>query len=68
MIGRMKDVLCGAVILFQSDDFRFRKVFLKIENISYLCSSPAIDGLIIVSDHTDIPMPIDDLSDEMILN
>jgi hypothetical protein len=64
----VEDVLGGTVVLLQRDDFGLRKVLLKIENISHLCASPAIDGLVIVSDHTDIPMPIDDLSDEMILN
>jgi hypothetical protein len=64
----MEDVLGGTVVLLQGDDFGLREILFKIENISYLCSSPAIDGLVIVSDDTDIPMPIDDLPDEMILN
>ena len=68
MIGRLKDVLGGTVILLKGDDFRPRKVLLKIKNVSDLCSSPTIDGLIIVPDHADILMLLHQTSDQMILN
>ena len=67
-IGRLKDVLGGTVILLKGDDFRPRKVLLKIKNVSDLCSSPTIDGLIIVPDHADILMLLHQTSDQMILN
>src|SRR4030043_1839678 len=68
MAGCLENVLRGAIILFQGENFSLRKVLLKIQNISYLCASPAVDGLVIVSDHTDILMGLDHLSDELILN
>jgi hypothetical protein len=68
MVGSLKNVLSGAIILLQGDDFSFWKVLLKIQNISNLCSSPAVDGLVIISDHTDVPMGFHHLFDELILD
>ena len=56
MVGSLEDVLCGAIILLQGDDSCLGKVLLKVQNISDLCPSPAVDGLVIVSDHADVAM------------
>src|SRR4030067_1133879 len=56
-VGRLEDILSGAVVLLKGDHFRLWKVFLKVQNIPHLRPSPAVDGLIIVSDDADVSMP-----------
>ncbi len=45
-----------AVILFQPDNRRLRKIFFKIQNIPDIGSPELVDGLVVVSHHTDIPV------------
>ena len=47
-------VLRGAVILLQTDDHSLRIVFFKIQNIPDIGSTEFVNGLIIVTDHTNV--------------
>ena len=44
----------GAVIAFQTNHCRTLKFFLKIQDIFYFCATEFINGLVIITYHTDI--------------
>ena len=46
---RLQNVLGRAVVLFQSHDFRFRKVALKLQNVANVGPAPRVDRLILIS-------------------
>ena len=50
-MSRGEYIAAGAVVLFQSYDFRVGKVFFKVEDISYIRASPLVDALIVVADN-----------------
>ena len=53
-VGSIQDILRRTVVLFQFNDSCIWKNFLKIQNIFYICSPESVDGLIVVSHHTEI--------------
>ena len=56
LVSRAQDRLCGAVILFQLNDPCARKRLLKAQYILYIGSAEPVNGLIVVSHHTDVPV------------
>src|SRR5690606_22859573 len=52
--GRLNDALCGTIGLFRLGDFRRRQVVLKTPDDAYVCSAPAVDTLIVVTDDTQV--------------
>ena len=60
-IGTIKHLAGAAVVLFQLDDGRIREKTFKFQDIGYLCTSPAVDGLVIITHYTDIVLRADKL-------
>src|SRR6185312_12208266 len=52
--GGFQDVLGGAVILFQPDGDRARKIPFEIEDVADVGAAPAVYGLVFVADHGDV--------------
>ena len=57
LVGRVQDVLGGAVILLQLKDFRVGKYLFKIQDIADIGAPEFINGLIVVPHHAEIPVP-----------
>jgi hypothetical protein len=60
--------LSRAVILLEGDDLRLRKILLKVEDIPHLRPSPAIDGLVIITDGTEVSVVFNHPFDQMVLD
>ena len=54
MVCRLQNILCRAVVLLQADDLCIRVTLFKIQYVSNIGTSKAIDGLIVITDHTEI--------------
>jgi len=50
-MGRSKYVAAGAIVLFQLDDSGIGKIFLKVEYVPYVGSTPLVYALVVVSHH-----------------
>ncbi len=57
--GGIEDALCGAVIAFKANDFGFGKIAREAEQNGNIGAAPAVDGLVFVSDHTNIVVRAD---------
>ena len=53
-ICSIQDIACRTIILLQFDDCRIGKFLFKIQNIFNIGSPEFINGLIIITDHTEI--------------
>ena len=56
-VRRVQDVLRRPIVLLQSDHLRTGIFLFKVENIAYVCSPELIDGLVIVTDYTEVAVP-----------
>ena len=65
---RRQNVALGAIVLFQLYYLCFRKVFLKIQNVSDISASPLIDALIIVTYYAKVMVSIGKHFDDTVLN
>ncbi len=54
--GTVQNGLRGAIVLFQQDDFRVLKIFLKALNVAVIRSPPAIDGLVFIPHNVQVFM------------
>ncbi len=54
VVGRIQNPLAGTIIFLQLDNPGMWKILFKLQDIADIRTSPAIDGLIIISYHTDI--------------
>ena len=54
LIRRIKDIRCRPVILFQLNNLGVRIILFKIQNVADICASPAIDGLIVIANNTEV--------------
>ena len=50
-IGSRKNCTCGSVVLFKSDFLKFRKIILKVYDVLVVCTTPAVDALVIVANY-----------------
>ena len=55
-VGRIQNIFCGTVILFQLDHFGVRELFFKIKNIINIGTAEFINRLVIITDHTKVPV------------
>ena len=55
LIGRIQNIGGAAVVLFQLDDLRVREILLEIQNIADVRAAPAVDALIVVAHHAQVP-------------
>ena len=55
--GRAQDVAGRAIVAFEPDDFRARKIALEPQNVVDVGAAPAVDRLIVVADAADVAMP-----------
>src|ERR1700730_2393020 len=62
-----EDMPGRAIITFQPDDFRARKIGLEAQDVIDLGAAPAIDRLIVVADATEILAPLREQSQPQIL-
>ena len=53
-ICRCKNILCRAVVLFEQDHRRVRIIALEVQDVAHIRTAPAVDGLICITDDTDI--------------
>ena len=53
-VGSVKNILCASIVLLQLDHLRILKMLLEIQNIVDIRTSEFVDGLIIITDHTQI--------------
>ena len=53
-VGCCQNSFCGAVVLLQANFLYLRKVPFKHADILVVCSSPGINGLVVVSNHRHI--------------
>ena len=51
---RLEDVLRGAVVLFQANDFGLRKIFFELEDVANVGSAPRVDRLIFIANGADV--------------
>ncbi len=57
-VGRIQNDLRGPVILLQLDHTGFRIHFFKIQNIADIGAAELVDGLVVVSHHTEVSILI----------
>ena len=57
-MSRSKDIALGPIILLELDKLRILKVVLKVQNISYICTTPLIYALVIVPNHANISVSL----------
>ena len=65
---RIKDCLRRAIVLFERHYFGGWPVALKVEDVANVCTAPAIDGLIVVTHHTEVAVLGGELTDPVVLN
>ena len=58
-LGSVKDVLSGAVVLFEFDNFGTWEIFFEIKNVGKIGATPGINGLPIVADDADVALFVD---------
>ena len=54
LIGSVQNIGAGTVILLELNDLGVREILFKIQNIADIRAAPAVDGLVVVADHTKI--------------
>ena len=64
-IGGLENGGGGAVVLFELDDFDGGVMFLHVEQVGDFRAAPAVDALIIVADHAEVPMFAREQMDEL---
>ena len=55
-VGGIKDDVCRAVILFELDDFHLREMFFQVEQVADFSTAPAVNTLVVVAHHAEIPV------------
>ena len=50
----MQNVLRGAVILLQPDDFGLGEIALKFQDVADISAAPGIDALVFIAHHADV--------------
>ena len=55
-VRSLEDRLGGAVVLLELDDVSIREVILELEDVADLGSAEAVDRLILVADHRQVPV------------
>ncbi len=53
-VGRVEDLLRGAVVLLQADDLRVRVVALELEDVADVGAAPRVDALVVVAHHGEV--------------
>ncbi len=56
--GRAEDMARGAVILLQPDHMRAGEILLEAQDVVHFRAAPAVDGLVVVADATDVVVPL----------
>ena len=64
-IRSIEYILRGTVILLQADHNSLRIIFFKIQNIPDIGSTEFVNGLIIVTDHTDVARSLCQQTDQL---
>ena len=59
--------LSRSIIAFETNDFCFRKVCFKIEDIPQIGATPFVDGLVGVSDNADVSVCGSQVSNQSVL-
>src|SRR5438552_1090425 len=52
--GHVENCLSRAIILFEANDARVRKVLFEIENVRDVGPSPSMDRLVFITDHANV--------------
>ena len=55
--GNVQDILCRAVVFFQANDLRRRKMLFEFENVLNVGAAPTIYRLIRIADNADVLLP-----------
>ena len=63
----VKDVSCTSIVSLQLVFLSFRKILLKVQNVLVVGSSPGIDGLVVISDNSNISVFHGDHGDQLVL-
>ena len=53
-IGRIQDILRGAVVLLQTDHLGIRKDLLELQNVFDICAAEFVDRLVVIAHNTDV--------------
>src|SRR5215203_4954890 len=64
---RVENDLRRSVIALELDDLRLGEVVLEVEDIAQIRAAPAVDGLIGISDDSEVPMALRKPLDQVIL-
>ena len=54
-VGGVEDVAGGAVVLLQLHDPAAGEVLVEVEDVAHVGAAPAVDGLVVVAHHADVP-------------
>ena len=55
-IGCVENALCGAVVLLKAHHERVGVILLKVQDILNIGAAEAVNGLVVVADHAEIPV------------
>ena len=55
-IGGFEDDARGPVVLLQAHDFGAAKIALEVEDVVHLCPPPAVNALVVIAYHTEVPL------------
>ena len=55
-VGGVQNGVGGAVVLFELHHLHLRKMFFQIQQVRHFRSAPAVNALVIIANHTEIPM------------
>ena len=67
LIRRVQDIGCGAVILLQFDDLGIREILFKVQDVADVRPAPAVDALVVVPHHAQVPALLGQQPDKSIL-
>ena len=63
-----EDILGGAVVLFEFDDFGAREILFEVEDVGEVGAAPGVDGLPVVADDANVTICVDEEFDDMVLD
>ena len=65
---RRQNIAVGAIVLFELDHTRLRKIFFKVEDVADVCAAPLVDTLVIIADHAKILTRLGQQADNLVLD
>ena len=67
LVGALQDLLGRAVVLLQLDDASLWVVLLELQDQPHIRATPAVDALIVIADHADVPALVGKQLHELVL-